>query len=212
MVVIGAFDGYGAGAVSRNLIVAESFAISTFGGFAKIFISDFACVRVAITPGAGLIFAESIFGTGFVLALGLTAFALVALGNAERNAGIGIGRAAVLTVPVTLAGIKAVSTGNVFFAVAAVAGRHRRLARSLEFFFADKSRTGVAAMSELIRQRAVVIGVNHPTGRAGGNIGLILFQAGVFQIELAFFVHFLAVEAFVKQLGRWLAFGEDIIV
>ena len=150
MVVIGAFDGYGAGAIRRNLIVAESFAISTFGGFAKIFISDFACVRVAVTPGTGLIFANGVFRTSFVFTLGLAAFALVTLGNAERNAGLGVGRAAVLTVPVTLAGIVTVGGGNVLFAVAAVAGRYRRLARSLDFFFADKSRAGVAAMPELV--------------------------------------------------------------
>ena len=71
------------------------------------------------------------------MALGLAAFALVTLGNAERNAGLGVGRAAVLTVPVTLAGIVTVGGGNVLFAVAAVAGRYRRLACSLNFFFAS---------------------------------------------------------------------------
>ena len=117
---------------------------------AKVGITDFAPGRVAVAPGTGLIFADGVFRAGFVLALGLAAFALVTLGNAERNAGLGIGRAAVLTVPVTLAGIVTVGGGNVLFAVAAVAGRYRRLARSLDFFFADKSRAGVAAMPELV--------------------------------------------------------------
>ena len=131
-------------------IISEIRAVSTFGSFTIIGITDFAPGRVAVAPGTGLIFANGTFRAGFVLALGLAAFALVTLGNAERNAGLGVGRAAVLTVPVTLAGIVTVGGGNVLFAVAAVAGRHRRLARSLDFFFGGKSRAGVAAMPELV--------------------------------------------------------------
>ena len=194
----------------RCLVIAEQGAVMN-GNFAIVSVSDFAAENT-ISPGAGLVSTIHTIGAFFIGALGFTAFALVALGNAERNAGIGIGRTAVLTVPKAFAGIKAVSTGNILFAVAAVARGDRRLARSLEFFFADKSRAGVAAMSELIRQRTVVIGVNHPARRTGRNISIIFFQTGIFQIELTFFVHFLAVGAFVKQLGRRLAFGEAIIV
>ena len=58
----------------------------------------------------------------------------------------------------------------------------------------------------------MVVGVDDPAGRTGGNISVVFFQAGVFQIKLAFFVHFLAVRAFVKQLGRGGAFGIGVSV
>ena len=58
----------------------------------------------------------------------------------------------------------------------------------------------------------MVVGVNHPAGRTGIGISLILFQTGVFQIKLALFVHFFAVRAFVKQLGRGFALGFGIFV
>ena len=119
------------------------------GNFAIISISDFAADN-AISPCAGLVSTFHAIRTFFIGALGFAAFALVTLGNAERNAGLGVGCAAVLTVPVTLAGIVTVGGGNVLFAVAAVAGRYRRLARSLNFFFGGKSRAGVAAMPELV--------------------------------------------------------------
>ena len=58
----------------------------------------------------------------------------------------------------------------------------------------------------------MVVGVNYPAGRTGIGISLILFQTGVFQIKLALFVHFFAVRAFVKQLGRGFALGFCIFV
>ena len=58
----------------------------------------------------------------------------------------------------------------------------------------------------------MVVGVNHPAGRTGGNISVVFFETGVFQIKLSFFVHFLAVRAFVKQLGRGFALGFGIFV
>ena len=58
----------------------------------------------------------------------------------------------------------------------------------------------------------MVVGVNHPAGRTGIGISLILFQTGVFQIKLALFVHFFAVRAFVKQLGWGFAFGIGVSV
>ena len=137
-------------AVLHRRIIAENRTVQGFYRSTKILIPDFTSGRVAVAPGTSLIFANGAFRAGFVLALGLAAFALVTLGNAERNAGLGVGCAAVLTVPVTLAGIVTVGGGNVLFAVAAVAGRYRRFARSLDFFFGGKSRAGVAAMPELV--------------------------------------------------------------
>ena len=58
----------------------------------------------------------------------------------------------------------------------------------------------------------MVVGVNYPAGRTGGNISVVFFQTGVFQIKLALFVHFFAVRAFVKQLGRGFALGFGIFV
>ena len=58
----------------------------------------------------------------------------------------------------------------------------------------------------------MVVGVNYPAGRTGGNISVVFFQTGVFQIKLALFVHFFAVRAFVKQLGRGFALGFCIFV
>ena len=146
--VIRAFDQRRTGALIRRFVITEQGAVVN-GNFAIISISDFAADN-AISPCAGLVSAFHAVRTFFIGALGLAAFALVTLGNAERNAGLGIWRTSVLTVPVTLAGIVTVGGGNVLFAVAAVAGRHRRLARSLDFFFGGKSRAGVAAMPELV--------------------------------------------------------------
>ena len=58
----------------------------------------------------------------------------------------------------------------------------------------------------------MVVGVNHPAGRTGIGISLILFQTGVFQIKLALFVHFFAVRAFVGEFIGFFALGFGIIV
>ena len=58
----------------------------------------------------------------------------------------------------------------------------------------------------------MVIGVNHPAGRAGGNIGLILFQTSIFHVHFTFTVHFFAVKAFVGEFIMLFTFGEGIIV
>ena len=67
-------------------------------------------------------------------------------------------------------------------------------------------------MPKLIRKRTMVVGVNYPAGIAGGNIGRIFGHAGFFQVELAFFVHFLPVGAFVEKLGRRFALGDNVVV
>ena len=67
-------------------------------------------------------------------------------------------------------------------------------------------------MSELIRKRAAVVGVNYPAGIASGNIGRVFGQTGFFQVELALFVHFLPVGTFVEKLGRRFALGDNVVV
>ena len=94
---------------------------------AKVFITDFAGIGVAVTPGAGFIFAQRIFRTGFVFTLGLTAFALVTLNHTKGNTGFGIGRTTILTIPKTFASIEISGGGNVFGAIATLARGHGSL-------------------------------------------------------------------------------------
>ena len=94
---------------------------------AKVSVADFAGIGVAVAPGAGFIFAQRIFRTGFVGAFRLAAFALVTLNHTKRNTGFGIGRTTVLTIPKTFATVKAIISGNVFGSVTALARGHRSL-------------------------------------------------------------------------------------
>ena len=67
-------------------------------------------------------------------------------------------------------------------------------------------------MSEVFRKRTMVIGIDNPSGIANVGIGWILFFAGQFLIEGAFFVHRLTVEAFVGEFVGLFTFGIDIVV
>mgnify|MGYP005780606887 CR=1 FL=1 len=58
----------------------------------------------------------------------------------------------------------------------------------------------------------MVVGVNHPAGRTGIGISLILFQTGVFHVHFALAVHQLAVKAFVGEFIGFFALGFGIIV
>jgi hypothetical protein len=209
-VVIGAINHAAAFALFGDLNITELVAVG-FGFDTEVSHVNGAAGD-AIPLGAGFVFANRPRGTFLQVAARFATLANLAFGDAERNTGVRTDFTAVLAVPVALAKIETVGGADIFFAVAAVAGRHSRLALLFQFFFADKSRTGVAAMPEVFRKRTMVIGINNPSGVANVGIGWILFFAGQFLVESAFFVHRLAVEAFVGEFVRLLAFGIDIVV
>lgn len=209
-VVIGAINHAAAFALFGDLNIAELVAVGF--GFGTEVSHVNGAAGDAIPLGAGFVFANRPRGTFLQVAACFATLTNLAFGDAERNTGVRTDFTAVLAVPVALAEIETVGGADIFFAVAAIAGRHSRLALLFQFLFADKSRTGVAAMSEVFRKRTMVIGIDNPSGIANVGIGWILFFAGQFLIEGAFFVHRLTVEAFVGEFVGLFTFGIDIVV
>ena len=85
---------------------------------AKVFITDFAGIRITVAPGTSLILTEGIFRAGFIRTSCLTAVTFITFNHTKRNTSIGIGRTTILTVKEALARVKSVIGGNIFGTIA----------------------------------------------------------------------------------------------